>query len=316
MQIDTIRDGPSQRFHRETLHKGKPALVECVSILGQTFAIRRGPITILSLEDEWYDDVRDPDAVVEGLRRGQFGFRPDIFTFWQRIPEVEPTYPYAQEPEDLAVLPITSYEDWVRNSLRPRVRSQLRKSEKDGVSVRETQFDDEFIKGMTAIFNESPVRQGRPFWHYGKDFETVKRQFSRFLHRERMIGAYFEDHLIGFVMLGNAGRYGITGQIISSLAHRDKAPNIALIAKAVQVCVQSELQHLVYFHWSDDSLGEFKRRCGFQRTSVPRYYVPLTPVGHLALRLGAHRGLAAMIPESARSRLKEVRSWWYRRGES
>jgi hypothetical protein len=192
----------------------------------------------------------------------------------------------------------------------------LRKSEKDGVIVRETQFDDDFIRGMTAIFNESPVRQGRPFWHYGKDFETVKSQFSRFLHRESMIGAYFEDQLIGFVMLGNAGRYGITGQIISSLAHRDKAPNIALIAKAVQLCVQSELKHLVYFHWSDDSLGEFKRRCGFQRTSVPRYFVPLTPLGHLALRLGAHRGLAAMIPGPVKSRLKGVRSWWYQRGES
>jgi len=30
---------------------------------------------------------------------------------------------------------------------------------------------------MTAIFNESPTRQGRKFWHYGKDFATVKKQF-------------------------------------------------------------------------------------------------------------------------------------------
>ena len=39
---------------------------------------------------------------------------------------------------------------------------------------------------MTAIFNEAAIRQGRPFWHYGKDFETVKRQFSRYLAREHM----------------------------------------------------------------------------------------------------------------------------------
>ena len=30
-----------------------------------------------------------------------------------------------------------------------------------------------------------------------------------------MIGAYYGGEMIGFIMLGNAGNYGITGQIIS-----------------------------------------------------------------------------------------------------
>ncbi len=108
------------------------------------------------------------------------------------------------------------------------MRSQIRKAEKEGVVVRETRYDDDFVRGMTAIFNEAPVRQGRRFWHYGKDFETVKRQFSRYIHREHMIGAYYHDEMIGLIMLGNAGRFGITGQIISSIKHRDKATNNAL----------------------------------------------------------------------------------------
>ena len=107
---------------------------------------------------------------------------------------------------------------------------------------------------MTAIFNESPVRQGRPFWHYGKNFETVKWQFARYLHRERMIGAYFDGELVGFIMLADAGRFGITGQIISSLKHRDKSPNNALIAKAVEVCAEQKLDCLVYLFWGDGSL--------------------------------------------------------------
>ena len=41
---------------------------------------------------------------------------------------------------------------------------------------------------------------------------------------------------MGFMMLANAGRFGITGQIIASLKHRDKSPNNALIAKAVELC--------------------------------------------------------------------------------
>ncbi len=166
---------------------------------------------------------------------------------------------------------------------------------------------------MTAIFNEAPVRQGRPFWHYGKDVETVRRQFSRYIHREHMIGAYYKDEMIGLIMLGNAGRFGLTGQIISSLKHRDKATNNALVAKAVSVCERLELEYLVYLFWSEDSLSEFKRRCGFEKVKVPRYYVPLTWKGKVALKAGAHRGLRAMVPSRIKAPLKRLRASWYER---
>ena len=61
-----------------------------------------------------------------------------------------------------------------------------------------------FVRGMTSIFNETPIRQGRPFLHYGKDFETVKREFSRFLFREEIFGAYVGEELVGFIMLADA----------------------------------------------------------------------------------------------------------------
>src|SRR5204862_6677384 len=155
----------------------------------------------------------------------------------------------------------------------------IRKCEKEGVEVRQTAFDDDFVRGMTAIFNEAPVRQGRRFWHYGKDFETIKRQFSRFLFREDMIAAYYRGEMIGFIMLGNAGHYGVTGQIISAIKHRDKSTNNVLIAKAVELCEKKKLPWLVYLFWSADSLAEFKRRCGFIKTRIPRYFVPPTTRG-------------------------------------
>ena len=154
---------------------------------------------------------------------------------------------------------IQSYEHWWKQQIKSQVRNKIRKAEKDGLVVKEVPYDDDFVKGMTAIFNESPVRQGRPFWHYGKSFETVKSQFSRYLYRERMIGAYFDGEMIGFVMLANAGRFGITGQIISSFRHRDKATNNALMAKAVEVCAAAETWPSVYLFWGDDSLADFKR---------------------------------------------------------
>ena len=54
-------------FNRETLIKGKPAQVECVEIGGQTFAITKGSLTMVRLEDEWYEDVRDPEFVIDVL---------------------------------------------------------------------------------------------------------------------------------------------------------------------------------------------------------------------------------------------------------
>lgn len=296
-------------FAKDTLIKGRPSQIECVEILGQTYSITRGPLTVISLEDEWYEDLRDPQAVIDILKE-QSEFAPDILTFWQRLPDLEPRYSFHCEWNEIAVLP-ANYDHWWNHQIKSRTRSLVRKSEKEGVVVRETSYDDDFVRGMTAIFNEAPVRQGRPFWHHGKDFETVKRQFSRYVHREHMIGAYYRDEMIGLIMLGNAGRFGITGQIISSIKHRDKATNNALIAKAVQVCEKAGLAHLVYLFWSDDSLSEFKRRCGFERTLVPRYYVPLTTKGKLGLRVGAHRGWSAMLPVSVKAPLKRLRASWY-----
>ena len=289
--------------------KGKPAKIPCLEIGRQTYAITRGPLTVVGLQDEWYEDVRDPDSVIETIRNNR-GFKPDIFTFWQRLPDVEPKYSFPMEWEELAVLPIKSYDHWWNHQIKSRIRNLVRKSEKEGVEVREATYDDDFVRGMTAIFNESPVRQGRRFWHYGKDFVTVKRQFSRFLFREEMIGAYYRGEFIGFIMLANAGQYAIPGQIISSIRHRDKATNNALIAKAVEVCERKRLSYLVYGHWGDDSLAEFKRRCGFERTSVPRYFVPLTAKGRLGLKLGVHRGWKAALPSQIKTPLKRLRRFW------
>jgi len=318
MPQSTLSEAPRrlQIITKETLVKGKPAKMRGVEIGGQTYAITGGPVKVVGLEDEWYQDVRDPDSVIKALRADQ-GFKADIFTFWQRLPDVTPKYSFYTEWEDLAVLPITSYDYWWNHQIKSRVRNLTRKAEKEGVVIREAAYDDDFVRGMTSIFNESPVRQGRRFWHYGKDFETVKRQFSRFIFREDMIGAYYHDELIGFVMLGNAGRYGITGQIISSLKHRDKATNNALIAKTIDICAKKQLSHLVYFHWSDDSLAEFKRRCGFEKTRVPRYFIPLTVRGKLGLKLGLHRGWRAAIPSQMKMSLKKLRRFWYQsRGET
>lgn len=295
---------------RETVVKGVSTRIHCLDIGGQTYSLTDGSVRTVGLEDDWYEDVQNPAAVVEALR-GPSGPGADLFTFWQRPPDVEPVHNYYREFDELAVLPLSTYEAWWSETIKSRLRTTIRKSEKQGVEVREVDFDDAFIEGMAGIFNEARVRQGKPFWHFGKDFDTIKEQFSRFVHRERMIGAYYEGVMIGFVMLGDAGRFSLLGQVLSSMHHRDKAPNNAMIAKSVELAAQQGHEQLVYWYWSDDSLSEFKRRCGFQRISAPRYYVPLTRKGQMALKVGAHRGLRNMLPSTVKHRLKELRNRWY-----
>jgi len=146
--------------------------------------------------------------------------------------------------------------------------------------------------------------------HYGKDFETVKREFSRFLFREEIFGAYLAEELVGFIMLADAGRYAFLGQILSKIARRDLATNNALLAKAVQRCAEKGIPYLAYALWLDDGLGNFKRSNGFQRFDLPRYFVPLTQKGKLALKLGLHRGWTAVLPDPIRDRLKTLRKFW------
>jgi hypothetical protein len=186
------------------------------------------------------------------------------------------------------------------------------------VVVREVPFDDALMRGISNIYNETPVRQGRRFAHYGIDLESLRTMKATFLDRSIFIGAFFEDNLIGFVKLvmdENRNQAG-TMHILSMIQHRDKAPTNALIAQAVRSCAEREVPHLWYvkFYYGKkghDSLAEFKRRNGFQKVDIPRYYIPLTGAGEMALRLGLHHGASAWIPEPVSAAYRRMRTRWY-----
>lgn len=263
----------------------------------------------MRLADEWHDDVQDPHAVIAVLRsHARNG--GDILTFRQRPPDMQARHSFVQERESLALLEVTSFDDWMKHQIKGRTRNLVRRA-LNRLDIRIETFDDPFIAGMTRIFNETPVRQGRRFWHYGKDFDTVKEQFARNIHRETMVGAYFGDEMVAFMMFSDAGWCGLPGQILSSIHHRDKAPANALIAKAVELCAMKGLPYLVYFNWSEDGLGEFKRRCGFHRIEVPRYYVPLSRKGEIAMRFGLHLGFRRFCPLPIQDFLKSARAQLY-----
>ncbi len=166
------------------------------------------------------------------------------------------------------------------------------------------------MRRIKVIYDESPVRQGRPFKHFGKDFETLKRTHAAYLDQCEFIGAFLEDQIVGFVKLLRQPGWSSTMQIISLIAQRDKAPANALIVKAVEICAQKHIPRLQYGIWSRRGIGDFKRHHGFHPYRVPRYYMPLSVTGKLAIASGMHRPLITRVPEDWLDRLASLRASW------
>jgi hypothetical protein len=275
-----------------------------------------GLVRIARLELDKYEFIEEPRPVIDALRQSRR--RIDLFTFLQGLPQAAPKFDYPMEWDNLAVLPISTFDYWWKEQIRSFPRNRARQAEKKGVLLREVPFDDTLVQGIWEIYNECPVRQGKPFGHYGKDIETVRRMSATFLERSIFIGAFLNDRLIGFIKLvtNQARTQANTMHIISMVQHKDKAPTNALIAQAVRSCAERGISYLVYQNFAygnknGDTLSHFKEINGFQRVNLPRYYVPLTQMGRIALCLKLHRRLSDHFPEPLVTKLRELRTTWY-----
>jgi hypothetical protein len=287
-------------------------------ICGKKMLVQGTLIRIARVDAEGYDFLGDSEAALTALRRCET--RIDLFTFIQKLSETTPKYSFHTEWDNMAVLRITTFDDWMKHQIDFKVRNKIRKAAKNGISVREVPLDDDLLRGISAIYNESPIRQGKRFWHYGKDVETLRTMKVTFLDRSIFIGAFLEGNLIGFIKLvtDEDGAQAGLMHIVSMMKHRDKAPTNALLAQAVQSCAARDISHLWYANFSygkkqPDSLADFKRHNGFQKVDLPRYYVPLTVPGRLALRLGLHRSASNWIPEPLAVNYRKIRRLWYAR---
>lgn len=275
-------------------------------------------VRIAEREADSYESLDDPQSFIEGLRRS--GTRADLFTFMEIRPDDTPRFSYPVESDNLAILPISSFEHWWERQLNKNTRNRARLAERKGVIVREVSFDDGLIEGIAAIYNETPVRQGRVFPHYGKGREFVRLHASSFPETSIFVGAFLGRELIGFLKMtcDQTRTQANLMSILSMVRHRDKSPTNALIAQAVRICSERGICHLAYQNFSygkrkGDSLSDFKRHNGFERVDVRRYWAPLTPLGKIAFRLGLHRRLVDRIPAQLMETFREFRSAWYSR---
>lgn len=281
---------------------------------GHNVTVRGSVLRIGQLKQEFYYEVDDPKSFIELLKGS--AIKMDVFTFLDKFPQEKPQYDYYMEWDNFAVIPVTTFEQWHQKAIPKATRRGLRKAQEFGVEVRWAELDDTLVRQIGEIFNETPVRQGRPYWHYGKDFAAVKEVLMRDIERSRFLGAYCGGELVGFTKLIYGRNFVRTTLIMSKIAHRSKYPNNAMVAKVVEICVEQKIPYVVYGQMEHGNVGnktlaDFKTNNGFEKATLPRYFVPLNWKGRLILKCGLQHGFIALIPKSLIQLLLRLRARWY-----
>ena len=304
--------------------KGQWVSVPAAVINGHTVVVRGRWIKMAEIHDEYWTEgeLEDPDAFMKSLNeQSGKGLKADILTFSQKLPNVTPKHPYPVDWDNVAAIDLTSYENWLRK-LSPDTRRNIKTAAKREVTTRLLKLDADLVSRIMEINNEVPIRQGRAFHHYGKDFTAVKQDYASFGDRSDYIGAFFQDEMIAFLKIVRIGQTAAIMQLLSKTSHHDKrAPN-ALIARAVEHYAAQKASYLTYIRYRygkkrRSPLTEFKRRNGFVEMAVPRFYVPLTAKGRIANALNLHKPLVEVLPEKLTYTLLDLRTKWHaRRKES
>lgn len=303
--------------------KGKWTTVPALQVDDKHILIKGKWLKLAIVHDEeWLEtELRDPQAAVKNLKAGRNrAMRADLFTFTQKLPDTNRRHDYHVEWESVAAAPTGNFEAWWEG-LPQETRKNVRRSQKRGVVIAVKQLDDEVIRGIMGVNNDSRIRQNLPNAHYGKSSEQVKKDQSAFADRTDFICAYFGEEMIGFLRMVYRGNVAAILQLLPKASHQDKRPANALIAKAVELCSAKGITHLTYglFNYGnkgDNPLREFKVRNGFQELLVPRYYVPVSWRGALCLKCKLHLGLHGLLPRRVILFVVKVRAKWYHLKES
>ncbi|MEY4749950.1 MAG: hypothetical protein RIQ60_2164 [Pseudomonadota bacterium] len=266
------------------------------------------------LADEYFVATPEPTPLLEALH--DCGRRIDLLTIVQALHATQPDACVAQMPgarlswDPLAVLPLSSYAHWFEHQLTFKPRNRLRKSARCGIRTGPVDFDDAFVRAIQAIYDESPLRQGKANRHYGKSLATLRREHATFMDRSEFVGAWLGAELVGFAKVTHCGPSSIVMNMVAKLAHRDKSPTNALLAQVVERSAARGSQLLNYGIWGRRGLNEFKVANGFVRLDVPRWHLPLSAAGRCALALGLQRRWAERLPEAWIVRLADARAAW------
>jgi len=290
--------------HRGPYYETLKTLLSVDAELDSLSTLRKAFVRISKYpeQNEYLHDVIPSGGFLEKLAERKI----DIFTFIDRQwcnPSVNPRSDWLRAEDNIALLKIVPYSEWL-SSVGKKTRNMIRKAEKSNVKIEVAAPSDELAKGIWKIYNETPIRQGRAFSHYGIGLQAVKATVDHHAKDSTFIGAYLERELVGFIQLIYGDQIAVMTQILSLQKHWDKALNNALIAKAVEICAARGTPWLMYGRIGNHpSLDTFKESNGFSKFSLTRYFIPLTLKGRIAARLGLHKEIKNALPKPLRGAL-------------
>jgi hypothetical protein len=190
-----------------------------------------------------------------------------------------------------------------------KTRNMIRKAEKTGIRTGVAEANEKLAQGIWKIFNETPIRQGRGFPHYGASLYSVE-QYLLSTQDCTYVEAYFQDELVGFMQLVHGDQLTIISQILTLQKHLDKAVNNALVAKAVELCADRHIEWIMYGRMGNHpTLDKFKKNNCFTKFPLTRYFIPLSEKGKLAIRLGLHREMKDLLPDGVKKLLFPLYNW-------
>lgn len=269
----------------------------------------RGKVFFTTASDsrEYMQSILPTEELVKELHRR----RVDIFSFLERkwcCPIMEPSKTWSSAEDNIAILHLKSYDVWLKN-IGKKTRNMIRKAEKLGIGTDVAEANDRLAEGIWKILNETPIRQGRGFPHYGVSLDVVKRNLVLFPN-STYIGTYFQNELVGFIYLIHGNRLTIISQLLSLQKHWDKAINNALVAKAIEFCSNRHTEWIMYGRMGNHpTLDKFKDSNGFTKLQLTRYFLPLTAKGKLIIKLKLHREIRDTLPPSMKKALFPLYNW-------
>lgn len=298
----------------ETSVRGQSVRVSALR-LGDQLIVVQGRLFRLAyrFDEGWHESHANmTDELLYQIQKiNQHDQRIDVFSFSQMPSDPIPHFFYPHEYESIAAIRISSFDDWWNNSVSSDLRKDVRRSAKRGVIVKQVDFDDSLVESIKGIYDETPIRQGRKFWHYNQSIEQVKTCNSSYKDRSIFLGAFLEEELIGFTKIVQVGKMARMMQILAKDEHRDKRPMNALIAKSVETAYRLECTMLTYgnylYRQGPDSMTAFKQRNGFEEIRVPKYFVPITARGELYVRYGLYRDGLSLLPQGV---VRAMRRMW------
>jgi hypothetical protein len=145
---------PVETDRMEISVMGRMCLVPVLSIENRPVIVTGKWIKTACVHDEpfWEGEVvPDPEAFIARLK--QWPAKPDVFKFAQKITDPTPKFKYRMEWDNYAVIPITTYEEWLTKQARKDVKENLRRANREGVVARTCAYDDPFVHGIKGLYD-------------------------------------------------------------------------------------------------------------------------------------------------------------------